>query len=75
MLDAPVLRLLAEVVFLGSLFAAGYRLPTWLVERRLGRSIRLGGSLPAAVRRARRWRWVTGAAAVLLGLVFIGLTG
>jgi hypothetical protein len=72
--DSPLVRVVAEVVFLTCLLLAGYQLPSWVVERRFARGIRLGESLPAAVRRARRWRWLTIPAAAVLGLVFIGLT-
>lgn len=73
MLD--LLRPLAQLVFLACLFAAGYRLPILLAERRFRRGpVRLGESFPAAMRRARRWRWLTAPLAVLLGLVIIGMT-
>lgn len=69
-----LLRLAAELLFLILLFAGGYWLPVALAERRVLRSARLGESLPAAIRRAQRWRWVTAPLAVLLGLLFIGLS-
>lgn len=69
-----LLRLAAELVFLGCLAAAGYWLPVALAERRFARSPRLGESFPATLRRARRWRWLTVPAALLLGLLVIGTT-
>ncbi len=73
-MSRDLLRLAAELVFLACLFAAGYWLPIAVVQRRFVRSPRLGESFPAAVRRARRWRWLTVPAALIIGLVFIGLT-
>ncbi len=69
-----LLRLAAELVFLACLIGAGYWLPIALVERRFIRSPRLGESFPAAISRARRWRWLTVPAALVIGLLFIGLT-
>jgi hypothetical protein len=67
-------RLVAQVVFLTCLFAWGYHLPVALVERRFARGhVRLGESFPRALRRARRWRWLTAPTAVMAGLVLIGI--
>jgi hypothetical protein len=73
--DVDLWRSVAQVVFLVCLLAGGFRLPLAVVERRFARgSVRLGESFPAALRRARRWRWLTVPAALLVGLVFFGLT-
>lgn len=73
--DLDIVRSVAQIVFLACLVAGGHQLPVLLTERRFRRgAVRLGESFPLAVRRARRWRWLTTPLALLVGLVLIGLT-
>ncbi|HEX7127049.1 MAG TPA: hypothetical protein VF406_14920 [Thermodesulfobacteriota bacterium] len=75
MAEIDLVRSIAQVVFLACLAVGGYHLPILLTERRFRRgAVRLGESFPVALRRARRWRWLTVPLALLAGIVVIGLT-